>query len=699
MGHVRGLRCATLVLCALLSSQAGAQNTILLPPIDVSASRLRYGITGSSTSIISAEDIARSPAQNLPDILAQQTGVQVLHLFGSPTGTQDSVDLRGFGAFAQSNVLVLVNGRRYQDFDAQGFDFSTIPLNSIERIEVTRGNSGTVLYGDGAVGGVINIVTKTGASSPQTARLEGLIGSYGYEEGRVSAGKTFGPWSVSAFGNAVASSGFRDNNTLVQYDGIATLNYRNDGWTGYVNVVADSQHQGFPAGLPNLPLVYPITLATPRASVTPLDWGSKKDFNVTAGVTHTLADGVELILDGGIRRKFQRAEFFNYFNTPTFTFDVMSAVPANFVSTQMTTLSLTPRIDATHWLFGLRNRLLAGIDFYDTDYASDRYQSPAAASPIHRYDISQRTAAVYGMNTVTVLPDLDISIGGRVQRSTVKATDTYVASADPNAGFYAQDPQAPPLDADEWNWAAHVGVEYRATSALTLFARAARAFRFPNADERVGAGNPFGVMPLSLDLKTQTSYDVEGGLRLHGDRFDFETSVYRMELENEIHFIPALFLNVNLDPTERKGWETSASVQITDDLRLRGGLAYTHAVFRDGPFAGKDVPLVSRWSGNAGLTWNIVGKLLVFDATARFWSERRMDNDQPNVQPTIPGNATVDLKLGGEYQNLFWSFTVQNVLDADYFDYAVASATIPGYFTGYPQPGRTFLGRLGINLQ
>ena len=90
-----------------------------------------------------------------------QAGIQLRHLYGSPIGSGDTVDLRGFGPYAQSNTLILVNGRRYQDFDLQGFDFASIPLNSIERIEITRGNSGTVLYGDGAVGGVINIVTKT----------------------------------------------------------------------------------------------------------------------------------------------------------------------------------------------------------------------------------------------------------------------------------------------------------------------------------------------------------------------------------------------------------------------------------------------------------------------------------------------------------------------------------------------------------
>ena len=150
---------------------------MVLPPIDVSWSRTgTAGIVGASTSVITAQDIQRSPSQSLPDILAQQVGVQVMHVTGSPNGNGDLVDLRGFGAFAQSNVLVLVNGRRYQDFDLQGFDFSQIPLNSIERIEITRGMSGTVLYGDGAVGGVINIVTKTASGAPFSGRVEGAVG-------------------------------------------------------------------------------------------------------------------------------------------------------------------------------------------------------------------------------------------------------------------------------------------------------------------------------------------------------------------------------------------------------------------------------------------------------------------------------------------------------------------------------------------
>ena len=275
----------------LVAQTASAQDALQLPPIDVTFSRLGGNITGASTSVITAEDIEHSPAQSLPDILSQAAGVQVTHLLGGPTGAEDMVDLRGFGAFAQSNVLILVNGRRYQDFDLQGFDFSSIPLNSIERVEITRGNSGAVLYGDGAIGGVINIVTKTASVSPLEGRVEGAVGSYGYQAGRISVSSSSGPWSTSIFSNVATSSGYRQNSELRQQNVIGNLNYKSLGWSGYLNIAADSQRQNLPAGLPNLPLVYPITLDNPRASVTPLDWGHKQDFNITTGFTHSLGFG------------------------------------------------------------------------------------------------------------------------------------------------------------------------------------------------------------------------------------------------------------------------------------------------------------------------------------------------------------------------------------------------------------------------
>ncbi len=684
---------------ALLAQGASAQNNVTLPPIDVETSRLGGSITGASRTVITAEDIEHSPSQTLPDILSQAAGVQVMHLYGSPIGTNDMVDLRGFGAFAQSNVLILVNGRRFQDLDLQGFDFSAIPLNSIERIEITRGNSGAVLYGDGAIGGVINIVTKTAATAPFAGRVEGAVGSYGFQEGRISAAASSGPWSTSVYGNSVGTSGYRQNSKLNQQNAVGTLNYKTPGWSSYLTIIGDRQAQDLPGALPNLPssapFSNPIGLNNPRASVTPLNWATKQDWNITAGFTNTLGPGAELIVDGGVRRKYQQSNFLNYFNNPGFVFDPSTAGPLSYANTVMTTSSLTPRLDVSHHAFGVPNHLLTGIDFYNTQYDSDRSLSPFDI-PIHHYDIRQTTAAIYAMNTATVMPNLDISFGGRLQRNVVNAQDAYDPAMDPNAGFYPTNPQAPPVDMSEWQWAAHLGYEYRANSVLTFFGRAARAFRLPNADERVGSGSPFSlVTPPNLDLKTQTSYDIEQGLRVKWGRFNFESSAYLMELNNEIHFIPSLFLDINLDPTQRLGWENSASYQLTDDIRLHGGFAYTRATFRDGPFAGNDIPLVSHWTGSAGATWDIWKKLAVLDVTGRFVGERRMDNDQTNTQPLIPANATVDVKLGGQYDRFFWSAAVLNLFNVSYFDDAIASAFTQGFYNAYPQPGRTFVLRAG----
>jgi outer membrane receptor protein involved in Fe transport len=124
---------------------------------------------------------SRRLARPSSDLLSREPGVQVTNLFGGVNGARSQVDMRGFGAAAASNTLLLINGRRVTDLDLVGFDIASIPRESIERVEITRGNSGAVLYGDGAVGGVINIVTKTGVAC-RRARLDATVGSFNYRE-------------------------------------------------------------------------------------------------------------------------------------------------------------------------------------------------------------------------------------------------------------------------------------------------------------------------------------------------------------------------------------------------------------------------------------------------------------------------------------------------------------------------------------
>jgi len=306
---------------------------------------------------------------------------------------------------------------------------------------------------------------------------------------------------------------------------------------------------------------------------------------------------------------------------------------------------------------------LTGIDYYDAVYHQDQ-SALRAMAPIHMFDINQKSLAGYWQQTIGLLPTTDFSYGGRVQNTHVDARDIF----DPFASPFAFSAQALPLYSDETNYALHLGIEHRFDNVFSVFGRAAHAFRTPNVDERVASGPAFDAffnpIPQNFQLKTQTSEDVEGGFRVKSNIFQMQSSVYLMNLQNEIHFDPVNFFNVNLDPTRRYGSETSTSVRVSDSLLFRSGFAYTRAIFREGPFAGNDVPLVSRYTASGGVTWNVWQNYLVVDATVRGWSERRMDNDQPNRQPLIPANATIDFKLSGEYGHLFWSIGVNNVLNA-----------------------------------
>jgi iron complex outermembrane recepter protein len=648
------------------------------------------GIVGASTTVITAADIAHSPAQTVQEIIAQAPGVQLTTLFGGVNGAQTNVDLRGFGAFATANTLVLINGRRLNDIDMAGVDLSTIPRDSIERIEITRGNSGAVLYGDNAVGGVINIVTKSGAGGPPVAmRFEGGAGSFNQLYGSVSTAVNSGPWSASFYGNGIKSDGYRVNNALDQRNGIGNVNYSTPDFKAFLTLSGDDQKLGLPGGRFVDPSIGLNQLATDRrGATTPFDYASKQGANATAGFTKTLWNGAELIVDGGVRDKKQQAGFFGPTPLPSFF--------SSYVDTTLQTWSLTPRLSIKNPILGVPSDILTGVDYYDATYHSNR---PAfmGFAPIHVYDLNQQTLAGYWQQTIGLLPTTDFSYGVRAQNTGLRARDLY----DPNAPF-AFSAQAIPLDSSETQYAAHIGIEHRFNEVFSVFGRAARAFRTPDVDERVASGPAFDVffnpIPGNFTLKTQTSNDVEGGFRVKAGMFQMQSSIYNMDLVNEIHFDPVNFFNYNLDPTRRYGSETSLTYRASDTVLLRGGFAYTRAVFREGQFAGNDVPLVSRYTASAGATWNIWQNYLVADATVRYWSSRHMDNDQPNVQPLIPANATVDFKLSGEYQHFFWSLSVNNLFNALYYDYAIASAFTSGRFSAYPLPGRTYMVRAGATF-
>jgi vitamin B12 transporter len=136
---------------------------IEINPVVISASRVEQPLSEvlSSVSVITRQDIDKSQAPTLVDLLQGESGIEYGRN-GGP-GSQTSIFLRGQES---KSLVVLIDGVRTQT-DGGGFlTVTDMPLSQIERIEILRGNAGA-LYGDAAIGGVINIYTRQGKNSPR----------------------------------------------------------------------------------------------------------------------------------------------------------------------------------------------------------------------------------------------------------------------------------------------------------------------------------------------------------------------------------------------------------------------------------------------------------------------------------------------------------------------------------------------------
>jgi len=132
--------------------------------------------TAAAITVITAEDIRRSGMTSVPDLLRLVPGVQVAQI----TANRWAIGVRGFNEEFSNKLLVLIDGRSVYTpyFGGTYWDIQDYPFDDIERIEVIRGPGGTV-WGENAVNGVINIITKS-ASETQGTLVSALGGTQGY---------------------------------------------------------------------------------------------------------------------------------------------------------------------------------------------------------------------------------------------------------------------------------------------------------------------------------------------------------------------------------------------------------------------------------------------------------------------------------------------------------------------------------------
>ena len=212
------------VYFSLLNAAVAEIPEILINPSNEQYTRLSSGLAGANITIINADEIRSQPNKNLPQILEMYSGIEIRRLYDGIEGTNSSIDMRGFGEASKSNVLILVNGIRLNEIDMANVSFSHIPLNSIERVEIVRGGSAATLYGSGAVGGAINIVTKNDITNNS---LNLSVGSYNTQKANFNLGTNLNDTSsLTLFGSGYSSDTFRDAADYENQNFV--LNYQNN---------------------------------------------------------------------------------------------------------------------------------------------------------------------------------------------------------------------------------------------------------------------------------------------------------------------------------------------------------------------------------------------------------------------------------------------------------------------------------------
>jgi vitamin B12 transporter len=211
----------------------GQAHSLELNPVVISATRTAQPLSEvlSSVSVITRQDIEKSQAPSLADLLQGEAGFE-FGRNGGP-GSTTSFFLRGQNSI---NVVLLIDGVRSQVDGIGALQVTDMPLAQIERIEILRGNA-SALYGDAAVGGVISIWTRQGKGEPAAygSVTLGSRNTYGMHAG---VGGTLNDLSFNVQGGRSGSDGFSAMNPSMN----ARVNPDNDAYSKeYVSAKLDKK--------------------------------------------------------------------------------------------------------------------------------------------------------------------------------------------------------------------------------------------------------------------------------------------------------------------------------------------------------------------------------------------------------------------------------------------------------------------------
>ena len=194
-------------------SAHASNKSIAIPEVNLKPNKniIENKTSKAQTTHLTREEIANSPVTSFTELLKQEQSI-VRITNNSGDSTQTSLSLRGFGDNAVANSLILVDGFPMTNPSLLVPNFNSIALADIERVDITQGSAGT-LYGDQAVGGVINIITRH--PNKFSANVTASVGSYNKYYGGLLAGDKFANGIfIKAFGFKTKTNNYRAHNQL-----------------------------------------------------------------------------------------------------------------------------------------------------------------------------------------------------------------------------------------------------------------------------------------------------------------------------------------------------------------------------------------------------------------------------------------------------------------------------------------------------
>ena len=605
-------------------------------------------------TVITREQIMNGNHTSVTDVLRGKTGFQITDLRGD--GGDTNISLRGFSQTANANVLIMVDGRRLNYADTRNPDLSHISLQDIERIEVIHGSAGT-LYGDQAVGGVINIITRR--AQAQLFEASASAGSYGRGQVSVQAGDQVAnglSWRVAL--DTLESDGYRDHSARSFASINSLLSYDYDDGSMFVEAQAVQDDLELPGSL--LEADYEEDRRQVNAGFAN-DFSNSDVAVIRTGLRHRLSDHWRLEAELTSRETDQEL---------TQSFQNLPSPPGGYG--RRSAVSFNPRLIGNYSLDQGPLLWTLGADLESHHY---RVYIPNAFAATDQSN-DQQTEAIYAQMILPVTGRIGVTAGARSARVSNDLWDVMVFPVN--------------QDVDDRVTVGTLGLNYRYSEQLRVFARVDENFRFAKVNEITGAGGAI--------LDTQTGVSYEAGMEWHVGKNYLDIGTYLLDLENEIYFDPTVGLfgtNVNLDKTERYGITVDTGLDVSDTISVSANYTYTHAKFRAGGLDGKYISgvaphiLTTRMTYRPSAAWKINGEVQMI-------SDKYAIGDNLNTQRKVSGYGL--LNMSTVYKKDNWVITVQgnNLLDKQYAEFI----TDNGFGRGYQSsPERNFLATISYRMQ